>query len=263
MIFNSFKGKHFFIVVLILSHSNITKSATNAWWKPSPGSRMHIQYQGSIKTSSSIKVYNVDLFESSQKFIDDRHKENKKVICYFSAGTYEDWRPDKNQFPSYVKGKNLEDWPGEKWLDVRRVDVLKPIMQKRLDLAVSKKCDAVDPDNVDGYANNSGFSIKSSDQLIYNKMLAEEAHKRNLAIGLKNDLDQVKALEPYFDFAINEECFSYNECSVLKTFIGKKKPVWGMEYELSTKKFCKNANKYNFDFQRKHYELDSWSQYCR
>ena len=68
------------------------------------------------------------------------------------------------------------------------------IMQARLDLAVQKRCDGVEPDNVDGYANDTGFDLSSLDQLTYNQWLASEAHTRNLSIGLKNDLDQVPAL---------------------------------------------------------------------
>lgn len=43
----------------------------------------------------------------------------RKVICYFSAGSYENWRSDKGDFPSDVLGNNLEHWEGEKWLDIR------------------------------------------------------------------------------------------------------------------------------------------------
>lgn len=36
----------------------------------------------------------------------------------------------------------------------------------------------------------------------------DQAHKRNLSIGLKNDLEHLIDLEPFFDWAINEceEC---------------------------------------------------------
>ena len=73
----------------------------------------------------------------------------------------------------------------------------------------------------DGYSNDTGFSLTFENQLNYNKMLAEEAHKRGLSIALKNDLSQIKQLEPYFDFAINEQCHQYNECSLLTPFIKK------------------------------------------
>lgn len=96
-----------------------------------------------------------------------------------------------------------------------------PIMQKRLDLAKSKGCDGVEPDNVDAYTqkNGGGFKITYQQQLTYNIWLAREAHARDLSIGLKNDVDQVKDLVTHFDWALNEECYEYNECDTLAPFI--------------------------------------------
>jgi hypothetical protein len=39
------------------------------------------------------------------------------------------------------------------------------------------------------------------------------AHSLGVAIGLKNNLDKAAALQPWFDFAVNEECFRYGECA--------------------------------------------------
>jgi hypothetical protein len=69
------------------------------------------------------------------------------------------------------------------------LDSLGPILFARLDLAVAKGCDGVEPDNVDGYANNTNFPLTVQDQLQFNIWLANEAHARGLSIGLKNDLD--------------------------------------------------------------------------
>jgi hypothetical protein len=76
--------------------------------------------------------------------------------------------------------------------------------------------------------------------------LAKETHKRNLAIALKNDLDQVKDLEKYFDFAINEECFEYEECEKLLPFVKNNKAVLGVEYTLAKSKFCSKAKAMKF-----------------
>ena len=81
---------------------------------------------------------------------------------------------------------------------------VRAIMASRMDHAVARGCDAVDPDNVDGYTNQPGFSFGFEDQLDYNRFLAAEAHARGLAIGLKNDLDQIGDLMAEFEFAVNE-----------------------------------------------------------
>ncbi|CAF3429747.1 unnamed protein product [Rotaria sp. Silwood1] len=94
-------------------------------------------------------------------------------------------------------------------------------MRDRLDLAKNKSCDGVEPDNIDVYTqmNGGGFRITYRDQLTYNIWLAQEAHARDLSIGLKNDVDQVRDLVSYFDWAINEQCWEYNECNTLQPFI--------------------------------------------
>lgn len=109
-----------------------------AWWQPAPGNRWQVQYTGAVDTSLDVDVYNLDLFDTPKSVIDNLHSQGKKVICYFSAGSFEDWRPDAQQFPSEVKGQNLDGWPGEKWLDIRRLDILLPIMEARMDMAVQK-----------------------------------------------------------------------------------------------------------------------------
>src|SRR2546430_3388139 len=135
-------------------------------------------------------MYDIDLFETPQSTIDALHAAGRRVICYLSAGTYEPGRPDSSQFPSSVRGNELPDWPGEYWLDTRSPTV-RHIMQARMDLAVTKQCDGIEPDNVDGYTNSPGFALTATTQLDYNNFLATEAHVRNLSVGLKNDTDQI------------------------------------------------------------------------
>ena len=108
---------------------------------------------------------------------------------------------------------------------------------------VSEQCknkgfDAVEWDNVDGYANASGFPLTYQDQLVYNRMLADLAHQAGLSVGLKNDLDQVTDLVNTFDFAVNEQCNQYSECGMLTPFIQAGKPVFQVEYKLTTASFC-------------------------
>lgn len=104
-------------------------------------------------------------------------------------------------------------------------------MIARMDLAVNKGCDGIEPDNVDAYTNNPGFPLTADTQLDYNRFLAQEAHRRNLAVALKNDVDQVAQLETDFDFAVNEQCHQYGECSVYDAFIFSDKPVFNAEYQ--------------------------------
>ena len=225
--------------------------------------RWQIQYTGQLQTDVDVDVFNLDLFETSPETMAALHQRGVFVMCYFSAGTYEDWRPDAHLFPPEVLGKDVAGWPGEKWLDIRRLDLLAPIMEARLDLAVSKGCDGVDPDNVDGYTHDTGFPLSAADQKTYNLFIAQAAHRRGLMVGLKNNLQQIPELVKYFDWIINEECFYYGECDLLMPFVRLGKPVFVIEYELSAEEFCPQALEMNFNALKKHWELDAYRVDCR
>jgi len=219
-----------------------------SWYKPSKDTTWQWQLTGDIDTSYEVDLYDIDLFDSTEDTIDAIHAKGKRVICYFSAGSYEEWKDDASSFSDSILGKELDGWEGERWLDIRRLDILAPIMEARLDLAKAKGCDGVEPDNVDGYINDTGFELSKDDQLKYNKFIAMQAHKRGLGVGLKNDLNQIDKLESEFDFAVNEECHYYNECDKLKSFLKHNKPVFNAEYDSkyivdgeASIELCKNA----------------------
>ncbi|MEW6505095.1 MAG: endo alpha-1,4 polygalactosaminidase [Chloroflexota bacterium] len=222
-----------------------------------------IQYVGEIDTSLNVQIFNLDLFDTSPSTIEALHRRDVFVMCYFSAGSWEDWRPDAGRFPPEVLGKDMEGWPGEKWLDIRRIDILSPIMEARLDLAAQKGCDGVDPDNVNGYTNDTGLPLTGEDQIRYNTFLAEAAHQRGLSIGLKNDLEQIPDLVSSFDWALNEECFSHNECDLLLPFAQAKKPIFVIEYELEPSDFCPQALQMNLNALKKNWDLDAYRVDCR
>ena len=80
----------------------------------------------------------IDLFENSAAVVAALHARQRKVICYVSVGSWEEWRPDASGFPAEVIGKDYGGWPGEKWLDIRRIDLLAPLMRARLDECKAK-----------------------------------------------------------------------------------------------------------------------------
>ncbi len=237
--------------------------ASSSWWRPRPGTSWQWQLSGAIDTSVDADMYDIDLVDSPQRVIDELHDQGRTVICYFSAGSWEEWRPDADRYPASVIGRALDGWPGEKWVDIRRIDLLAPILTARLDLAVRKGCDGVEPDNVDGYSNQSGFPLTGADQLAFNRWLAAQAHARGLSIGLKNDLEQVAALVSDFDWALNEQCFQYNECDSLRPFVQAGKAVFGVEYTGDAGSFCPRANAMDFDWLMKRIDLGSWRVPCR
>ncbi|KNC78056.1 hypothetical protein SARC_09502 [Sphaeroforma arctica JP610] len=155
-------------------------------------------------------------------------------MCYISAGSYEDWRPDAAQFPSQIKANSMSGWD-ELWLDMRPTNpyhnYLLALMQNRIITAANKGCQVIEFDNVDSWANDALPGVPRYDaatgvaQMNYNTWLAQTTHQYGMAVALKNDLGQIAELEPYFDLAVNEECFTYTECDDLQPFIAANK-VW-------------------------------------
>ncbi len=220
------------------------------------------QLQWKIDTSFDVSMYDVDGFNVSKALVTKLHDAGRKVVCYFSAGSWEDWRPDEGDFPRSVLGRS-NGWPGERWLDIRRLAVLGPIMKARLDMCQAKGFDAVEFDNVDGYQNRTGFPLTGADQLAYDVFLANQAHRRGMSAVLKNDLGQIHTLLPYFDFALNEQCHQYDECDRLKPFVAAGKAVFGVEYKMAKPRFCPASNHANFNFLKKKLSLGAWRSPCR
>jgi hypothetical protein len=234
---------------------------SGARWQPRPGTAWQWQLSGRLDTSVDVPVYDIDGFDHGGSTVAELHRQGRKVICYLSTGAWEDFRPDAKKFPRSVLGRG-NGWQGERWLDIRRTDVLEPLMAARLDMCRKKGFDAVEPDNVDGYQNRTGFPLTARDQLRYNRLIAKLAHDRGLAVGLKNDLDQIPELVRDFDFAVNEQCAQYGECGALKPFVKAGKAVFHVEYELPTARFCTEARRLKLSSMLKKYELGVWRRAC-
>lgn len=185
-------------------------------------------------TPSMPEIWDVDLEETSNTTIAALHQLGKKVICYFSAGSSEDWRSDYSSFLDADKGGCLDTWPGEKWLDVRTDNVFQ-IMKRRIALAAEKGCDGVDPDNMDAWANNPNGvtpTLTAEDAKTYLRKLSTEAHSYGMAIGLKNSQGILNDVRGDIEFAVNEECATYDECAAYQTLLSENggKPVFHVEY---------------------------------
>ncbi|WP_328917217.1 MULTISPECIES: endo alpha-1,4 polygalactosaminidase [unclassified Streptomyces] len=230
-------------------------------WQPRPGTPWQWQLSGTLDRSVDVPVYDIDGFENGADAVRALHTDGRKVICYINAGAWESFRPDADDFPASVRGKG-DGWDGERWLDIRRVDVLRPLMAARFDMCRKKGFDAVEPDLLEGYANTTGFPLTARQQLAYNRMIAGLAHDRGLAVGLKNDLDQVPALVADFDFSVDEQCAQYKECESLTPFIAADKAVFHAEYKLTTDQFCPVSRKLRLSSIGKHLALDAWRTAC-
>jgi hypothetical protein len=228
---------------------------------PEPGASWQYQLSGTLDLDVEADVFDIDGFETRTAQVAELHARGRYTICYISAGAWERWRPDASDFPERLLGRS-NGWPGERWLDIRRLHALKPILRARLDMCDRKGFDAVEFDNVDGFDNRSGWPLKWKHQLRFNRFLASAAHHRGLAAGLKNDLRQIPALVDNFDFAINEQCWQYRECGKLKPFTSAGKAVFNVEYRLERSRFCDKSLQRGFGSIRKRFSLRAWIRAC-
>jgi hypothetical protein len=233
------------------------------WWRPTRGMTWQWQLDGgSIDLSVDAEVYDVDLFATSASTVAELHDQGRRVICYVSVGSWEPYRPDANAYPADVQGGAVEGWPDERWLDIRRLDLLLPILNERFDLCAEKGFDGIEPDWMDSFQQDTGFAISAEDQLVFNRTLADMAHARGLAIGLKNDLEQVAELADVFDFAVVEQCAEFGECHMLQPFLDRNKPVFHAEYDLAVSDFCAESRRLGLSSIRKRLDLDPWRETC-
>jgi hypothetical protein len=194
-------------------------------WVPPEALTWYWQLQGSINNNEPVAAYEIDGFDNSAGEVSTLHGEGKHVICYIDAGTAENWRPDYSSFPASVLGSS-NGWPGER------------IMTARFQMCAGKGFDAVDPDNIDGYTNSTGFPLTAQEQLAYDEWIAQEVHSLGMAVFQKNDGEQAGQLEPYFDGVLDEQCNQYQECSNFAPYLAAGKPVLNAEYSLPTSSFC-------------------------
>jgi hypothetical protein len=173
--------------------------------------------------------------------VNQLHAMGKKVVCYIDTGVYEGYRPDAYKFPSSVIGSADSGWNGSSWLDIRRTDILFPIMDARIKMCKDKGYDSIEPDEMVNYSNESGFPLTYQDQLTYNRGIAQIAHRYGISIALKDDPEQAADLVDDFDWMLDEQCYEYSECSLLNPFTEAGKAVFDVEYKVAYSTFCADA----------------------
>jgi endo-alpha-1,4-polygalactosaminidase (GH114 family) len=200
--------------------------------------------------------------------VDAVHASGRHAIGYVTAGDAERWRPDYQQYVDFDRrcgGCLLGEpfsrrFPDEYWANFShgqgRFAFMVQMLRARTDRVAATGFDGIEYDIVDTYAQGrrwTGFHVDADTQLEYNLALAEMAHADGLSVALKNDGGQIAELLPYFDYAINEQCFQYDECDgggypapAWRAFIDAGKPVFQAEYRLEPEEFCGTANDWGF-----------------
>ncbi|MBX3031807.1 MAG: endo alpha-1,4 polygalactosaminidase [Chloroflexi bacterium] len=231
-------------------------------WVPRPTDTFQYQLSGRIDLTVDATVFDLDAFETPRSTIRKIHASGRRAICYIDAGTWESYRPDKGRYPARILGKRVDGWPDERWVDIRRLDILKPIIRDRVDRCARKGFDGVEYDWTDSYLHDTGFPLTRAHQLTFDRWLAWVAHDRGLSVGLKNSGPIVKPLLRHFDFVVTEECFQYHECGLYRPFRQAGKAHFDVEYTLQRHEFCDRARNAGVSAVRKRLSLNAWRRAC-
>lgn len=213
--------KHALLSLLIWISGAYAASAASTWeW----------QLSAPFDLSHEVEIYDVDPDNHSGEEIAALNARGVKTICYVSVGTLENGRDDGDEFPAEVIGKVYGDWPDERFLDIRQLDVLLPLMKARFQRCKDMGFAAVEPDNQDVHDNESGFPVTSDDTIAYVKALADIAHEIDLEIGQKNIPELTGALVNSLDFIVTEGCFVDGWCEQTLAYTEAGKPILAAEY---------------------------------
>jgi endo-alpha-1,4-polygalactosaminidase (GH114 family) len=220
---------------------------------------------GDLSGLPAMSVLEIDGAEATAGDVASLQAEGIVPICYINAGAWEEWRDDADAYPEEIIGSAYPGWDGERFVDIRRLDVLGPILEARLDDCAEKGFAAVDPDNVDTYDTETGFPLTEEDQLRFNRWLADAAHQRGLEIGQKNAPGLADELAGTFDFAVTEDCLVDGWCDEMEPYPSLSKPVLMVEYTdrgYSVEELCALAEGTFGAVVIKQRDLGAWSAHC-
>lgn len=258
------------IVALVLlapsagCRTDLTPPGAPTPWPVEYARRWQWQWQlsGPLDVTVDADVFLLDAVRTTSTETAALRARDRRLICQVSVGTYAATDPDASRFPTTTRGAAVPGRPGSRWLDVRQWDTLEPVLADRFRLCRGKGFGAVALSDADGYLHRSGFPLTFDDQLLFNRQLAALARSLDLSPGLVNDVPQVAALAPDFDFAVNEECIRRRECDRLLPFTDADKPVFHVEYTGDPPEFCVTTVGYGFSSIRKDRDLDAWREAC-
>ena len=202
---------------------------------------------GAVDIEDDVELFYLDPEQQDRADLEQLHAEGRHYLCYLSAGSWESYRDDSDQFPERVIGNPLGAFPNENWLDIRDPAV-RELMALRVTRLAEYGCDGVPPSSLTGYAADTGFDLTLDDALDYARWLAERLHAAGMSAGLAGPSDLTGELWPTFDFGFAIGCLESTGCAAFDVFTQARKPVLYVEFgdESSAPAVCNAANARGF-----------------
>ena len=195
-------------------------------WLPPAHASFQLQLTGDLDTSVAADVYFLDL-DYAQNDLSMLESAGAHVVCHFSAGSAENFRADIGDISDDALGNVLDDYPDERWLDVRDGSV-REVMRARLDRAAAEGCAGVLPTNLAGHLDDTGFDLEEADALDYAEWLAREAGTRGLSVALSTD-EMIGSLGQSYDMGLAFECLADDACERWSSMRDRGKTVMVVE----------------------------------
>jgi endo-alpha-1,4-polygalactosaminidase (GH114 family) len=241
---------------------------------PKPLTSFSIVLGDELPENFTAEVIDLDAFNTTKEEIETLHKAGKKVFAYISVGSWEPYRNDSQDFPHEIIGNIYPGWEDEKFLNIKAIEKLSPIIQQRFDMIQSKGFDGIEPDNIDIYTvdmdqnDGTGFHITLEDTKKYVDFLIKEAHKRNLSIGQKNAPELTEQYGDLFDWALLEDPFYEEYADTFTLYPSHNKAVFALSYldntskEIFLQSICSQAQKLYFTAILKERNLSKFETKC-
>lgn len=187
------------------------------------------------------EVVLLDLQDVTPRGVQAFKAQGKKIICYMSAGTVEEFRGYyKANRPAWdmLTLSPMDEWYGERWLDIRRASRLIPLFKPVLADMARAGCDAVEFDNMDCYgspdcAGHLGM-LSHNEMVEFNVNFVLEltniAHELSMGVFCKNAAELHPEVIPYMQGLIVENCARFKECAGLSMWTAFNKPVFAVDY---------------------------------
>jgi len=211
-------------------------------WAPRSGLRWQIQLAGDVLPGGA-SVYDLDPYATPQQLVGELHAAGAVVMCHLDVGVADPALPDAARLSGEALGPPAP--AGGHWLDIRRWDLIGPVLKDRLDLCRTKGFDAVDADHADIYARDTGLPLSLADQVAYDGQVAQLARAAGLAVGERTGAALAGRLLPDLDFAVVDGCFARDDCAAWFGYIDQGKAVFDTETGAPAG-FCGRARAYAF-----------------
>ena len=176
--------------------------------------------------TSAVDIYDIDGFLTTAAEVNQIHTTwqaatlpHPKAFCYLDLA-WEDYRPDGSPtvlggaFPASTLGNIYYGYPQERWVDLRQLDALKPMLDARISMCAQKGFDAVELDDIDSFepSSTTGFNLTPGDAQNFLAWVDNEIHLHGMTVLWKNTGILSWWGRDYSDGAVVEECYTYSEC---------------------------------------------------